>query len=340
MEVIKIRNVQCALPEGIRKLQCMGILEDSRNGPVVRCVEPVTTVYSRPMERVVFYELRDANPFFHFMESLWMLAGRNDVEWLAYFNANIANYSDDGEKFHGAYGYRWRKHFEGDQLMDIARALKANHDCRRQVLQIWDACDDLGRCSKDLPCNLTVHFQIGGTRIRPVLNMTVFNRSNDVVWGAYGANAVHFSMLQEYMANKIDVDVGKYYQISDNFHVYRDIMDKRGWWGLSQWCPDVMSCEGFNDPYTFGEVLPFPLGASGVEWDQDLSGFFTLGTSAMGYRTPFFRKVVLPMMNAWELYKDNELEAAVVACNRIAALDWRKACQEWLTRRLTKRRDS
>ncbi|MHC4157178.1 MAG: thymidylate synthase [Planctomycetota bacterium] len=131
-----------------------------------------------------------------------MLAGRNDVEWLAYFNANIANYSDDGEKFHGAYGYRWRKHFEGDQLMDIARALKANHDCRRQVLQIWDACDDLGRCSKDLPCNLTVHFQIGGTRIRPVLNMTVFNRSNDVVWGAYGANAVHFSMLQEYMANK------------------------------------------------------------------------------------------------------------------------------------------
>ena len=32
------------------------------------------------------------------------------------------------------------------------------------------------------------------------LCMTVCNRSNDMLWGAYGANVVHMSMLQEFVA--------------------------------------------------------------------------------------------------------------------------------------------
>src|SRR5690606_25799426 len=34
------------------------------------------TEYSHPQERVLFSAVRDANPFFHFMESLWIMAGR------------------------------------------------------------------------------------------------------------------------------------------------------------------------------------------------------------------------------------------------------------------------
>ena len=52
--------------------------------------------------------------------------------------------------------------------------------------------------------------------------MTVCNRSNDMLWGAYGANAVHMSMLQEYLASRLEIAVGEYTQISDSFHVYQN----------------------------------------------------------------------------------------------------------------------
>lgn len=69
MEILKVRNVQHALPEGIRLLEYFGNWQDSRNGRVVSMPCPVTTVYSKPTERVLFWDLRNANPFFHLMES-------------------------------------------------------------------------------------------------------------------------------------------------------------------------------------------------------------------------------------------------------------------------------
>ena len=135
MQIISARNVSEALILGLQAVNEEGLLRDSRNGPVKVFEYPVTTVYEKPDERVVFYPDRDANPYFHFMEGLWMIAGRNDVEWISRFNASIANYSDDGVTFHGAYGYRWRKHFGFDQIDIITEQLRANPDDRRIVLQ-------------------------------------------------------------------------------------------------------------------------------------------------------------------------------------------------------------
>src|SRR5437667_129280 len=134
---IKVTNVNQCLSECLQWLLAAGVEENSRNGPVLVSPEPVMVTYTRPQERVLFSPLRDANPFFHLMEALWMLAGRNDVEWPAYFASNMRNYSDDGKIFHGAYGYRWRKAMSFDQLALIARELKANSESRRCVLQMW-----------------------------------------------------------------------------------------------------------------------------------------------------------------------------------------------------------
>ena len=49
-----------------------------------------------PCERVLLYPERNANPFFHLYESLWMLAGRNDVAGPARYAKNMNNYSDNG----------------------------------------------------------------------------------------------------------------------------------------------------------------------------------------------------------------------------------------------------
>src|SRR5262245_36160296 len=81
----------------VRKLEP----EPSRNGPVLRLPTPLMVVYDRPNERVLFDSFRNANPFFHLMEGIWMLAGRNDLEFVAQFASNLRNYSDDGRSIHG-----------------------------------------------------------------------------------------------------------------------------------------------------------------------------------------------------------------------------------------------
>src|SRR5882724_1362648 len=187
---LKCRNVNAALADGIMYLRTSGITQTSRNGPVLVAPEPVLTVYRKPQERVLFSPRRDANPFFHLMEALWMLAGRNDLAWPLYFNSKFGAYSDDGVTVHGAYGDRWRVGMGFDQLIPIANELKNNPESRRCILQMWDATQEAGQYNdlykaigggKDVPCNTHVYFlvQDGGT-----LDMTVCCRSNDIILGA------------------------------------------------------------------------------------------------------------------------------------------------------------
>lgn len=324
MIVIDARNVHAAMPLAAQVLQTVGVRCESRNGDVIRSPEPVTTVYRSPKERVEFWSWRDSNPFFHLYESLWMLGGRNDVESVAHYAANMRNFSDDGRTFHGAYGHRWRVWFERDQLHEIAAALRKNRDCRRQVLQMWDARSDLGREGRDVPCNLVAHFQVSP---HGDLDLTVFNRSNDVVWGCYGANAVHFSVLLEYMAAAAGLQVGRYWQVSDNWHAYEATIEK------------LLPCAGRTwDPYVAGEVSWFPLvNRSIAEWDTDLEMFLTEGASAQGYRDVFFRRVALPMMRVHAAYTSNAkpraFDSARTEIRHVAAADWALAALQWIDRR-------
>src|SRR6202041_2022314 len=146
MQTIIARNVNDAWDQAKLLINTTHVVRPSRVGEVWEYPEPVTTVYMNPCERVLFDPVRNCNPFFHIMEALWMISGRNDVEWIARFNERMRQYSDDGKIFHGAYGHRWRRRFivanncgdpvapfwDGyDQLQVIARMLKANPDERR-----------------------------------------------------------------------------------------------------------------------------------------------------------------------------------------------------------------
>lgn len=335
MHVIRARNVHQALPEAIHQLHThLAVERSSRNGTVLKFREPVTTVYERPQERVMFWAERDANPFFHLYESLWMLAGRNDLGSVAFYVKRMADFSDDGQTLHGAYGYRWRYHFQFDQLNDIIESLRENPDCRRQVLSMWDANVDLGRKGKDLPCNLQTVFQVNDDG---ALDMMVTNRSNDIIMGAYGANAVHFSYLQEYVARCVGVPQGVYRQVSANFHAYVSDLDKVE--SLRRQAADGLSGRQVADPYRVGAVSPYPLMSTpkGL-WDQDLAMFIEGDIGAIGFRDPFFRRVAIPMAQAYAVYKSLSGEerydaAQEIVLTQVAATDWQKAATEWLERR-------
>ena len=345
MQVYTVRNAHEALAVLLSAIDREGVERQSRNGPVLMFPMPITICYEKPTERVLFWPERDANPFFHFFEALHMLAGRNDVAFPAYFAKQILEYSDDGTTLHGAYGHRWRKAFKFDQLREIVTRLRQDPNCRRQVLQMWHAGWDLGRDGKDLPCNIAATFQIN---VNGQLDMVMFNRSNDTIWGAVGANVVHFSVLQEYVAGAVGVPVGRYWQVSANMHVYKNDVYTR--------CRPIAAAE--PDPWRwrnsnpYDTVQPFDLFTTDhimntkerwFLWDVELDRLFSSWQcpGAREFTLPFFRDVAVPMLQAYHIYKTMNrpkcyTEAKDRALKRVAAMDWQRAGGEWIMRRFDK----
>lgn len=373
------------------------VKKPSRNGNVMMIDEPVMVTYSHPQERVLFNSARNANPFLHLYEALWMLAGRNDVAPLAYYASKMKDFSDDGKTFNGAYGYRWRQQMAAvggnwpgklnrvphDQLNILVNHLKADPNSRRAVLQMWNVEDDLlkiglkcGKCddgkvrdniatyrclsccpaSKDVCCNLSVMFSLRNvsTDIEAaghidVLDMTVTNRSNDMIWGMLGADYVHFTFLQEYMAARLGIKVGKYNHFTNNLHVYDWNWKPKEWLG---WEPDprftdpdlyrMANVRNFvplvKDPATFERELPVIVSIFDGTRENDRGGCPTPSE-------PFLKDVAWPMLSAHYAYKHstrtetpidvrlNALSTAFEFCTQIKSDDWRLAATDWLNRR-------
>lgn len=383
----------------------------SRNGPVLMIDEPVTITYEKPLERVLFNPARDANPFALLYESLWMLAGRNDVVPLVYYTRRMTDYSDDGKTLNGAYGYRWRQalrndnfdpmmghigpsEYKIDQLDILVTHLKADPTSRRAVLQMWNVEDDLLKIggtelvrdwkndwgsyptmsaykpntgSKDVCCNLSVIFSVrhmddgtmtfkerrenplvpipGTEKIgRDCLDMTVFNRSNDLVWGLLGANYVTFSVLQEYMSARLGVVVGRYHHVTNNLHVYTETNSgfKPNEWlaaeeHLNRHTSDYGERDELGSPN--GPMKTLPLVRDPETFEKELPAFVETWANPDNvedplrkWDEPFLQTVAGPMLTAFQSHKRNAATTFEWA-NRIAADDWRIAATNWLQRR-------
>ena len=329
MKVIQGVNVNEVFQIAVMNLrESSQLLEtDSRNGPVLSFPTPLTTVYERPDERVLFSAERNCNPFFHFIEGLWMIAGRQDLNTLTMFAKKMADFSDDGVLVNGAYGYRWTEWFGRDQLSTVIDLLRKNPLDRRAVLQMWDCTQDLGSSSKDVPCNTQIFLRGRPANLGYYLDMTVTNRSNDLIWGMYGANAVHFSMVHEYLASCMGMWLGRYYQGSSNPHVYLDV-----WRPLDEKLPQGI----YPDPYEAYEIYPVPLVDKWEEFDVEVCLFFDWlhrGECHVGYQNQIFPKTAIPMVEAWWLWKEQMINEAIDKAREIESPDWRKACVEWLERK-------
>lgn len=319
MTTITVRNVEHALVDGLWRLRTSGFQQETRNGPVLRMAGPVITHYKRPWERLCMDPKRDANHVFHLMETIWMLAGENDVSWLLPFNSNFEGYAEDDKLQHGAYGFRWRTHFGVDQIQEVLLELE-KPNTRRAVMAMWDPKSDLGADKRDLPCNTHIYFEV----LNDKLNMTVCCRSNDMIWGAYGANAVHFSMLQELLALELDVRVGNYYQISNNFHMYTQMGPGLA---LMQNTPTDTECQ-----YVSGMAQTLPLlSASETIWDfiQDCEAMVNQPSPKL--TTFFMRRVARPLRAAY-LARKQGLEWRILL-DDVPDCDWLLAFRMWAARR-------
>lgn len=341
MRVVRVRNVSEAwtrLSDTLAGAQP----EETRAGRALVVPEPVTTVYERPTERVLFCPARDANPFFHLMEALWMLAGRQDARFLDRYVGDFGKrFAESDGRIHGAYGYRWRNGMGTiDQLHKVVDKLCTNPNDRQAVIQMWDQrfWNDLTGDWKDRPCNTHVYLRVrehrevrgGELVVDEVLDLTVLCRSNDAVWGAYGANAVHFSVLQEYLAARIGVQVGVLYQVSNNFHVYEGVWQKVR-------PTDAQSAEA--EEVTLGCI---PMFVRPDRIDQDVMTLVDWHESLWGggaehrpmFHNPWFATTAQRVARAWFSRRAlGSLDAALAGARTIECPAWRTACMEWLQRR-------
>lgn len=316
MESIIARNVPEAFLECLWRMRICGVVEDSRNGPVTTIPRPFMLTITAPWERVLTEEVRMANPFFHMAEFIWMMAGSRDIQWIARYNKRMLQYSDDGVTQAAGYGHRWREHFGGDQIKWVVELLKEDLNTRRAVLGMWDPVVDNENRSVDLPCNTHIYLRV----VQDKLTMTVCNRSNDLIWGMLGANAVHMTMLHELIAQAVGVEQGDYNVFTNNLHIYHSVPNFKAYMGLT-----TVNDQYRNQPHHVPLLAP----------DESLSSFFadakdcvfsTSGYSS-DFRTAWFERVAKPMLSAY-----NERLSGKDGLEKIwsvAADDWRVAARLW-----------
>jgi thymidylate synthase len=311
-----------------------GMCEKTRLGDVLASPDPVAIVYHNPKQHVLLNPIRDANPFFHLMEAMWMLAGREDGAFLDHYIKDFSKRFGHDGVIMDAYGYRWRHGLLFDQLNEIVSQLSKDPTTRQCVLQMWGAYhapDLLSKFSK--PCNLVATFRIWNKK----LDMTVFNRSNDLIWGCCGANAVHFPILQEYIAGKLEREIGNYWQISTNLHLYKEhieMMMKRmthfGEETLAQLLTDDSKYEGTQplimQPLKFDKEL-----YETMELIDDLHRNIEIYRGNISNR--FLCDTVLPMAMAHQYYKNKDYDNAYQHIAMVTAKDWHEAGKQWLDRR-------
>ena len=213
--------------------------------------------------------------------------------------------------------------------------LNRDPNSRQAVCQIWDTTD-IDRDTKDKACNMSIVFRIRNHQ----LDMVVYNRSNDMIWGAYGANVVQFSMLQEYVAAHLGIRPGTYTQVSNSFHVYTDGPGGKVFRNV---------VEGFDtgfNPYDFVSNTVTMSHLDMPAFEHDLKQFFNLydnyGLEEIGevkrWKSTYFNRLVLPMLCVYLIHKKHNPMKASYHLLEIRADDWRTAVADWLQTRIDRRK--
>ena len=227
---VKGENLNDCLKSIYKQILQDGVLSAPRGIPVQEWNAPVVIDLEKHSHPWTFLPGRKINVAFAIAEVIWILAGRNDVEFVSYFNKNISQFSNDGKTFDGAYGHRIRRYPEFcpendqlfikdqmDQLEMVCYRLKQDGFSRQAVISLWDPSRDLKSGSKDYPCNNMCYFYLRDG----VLDMSVIRRSNDMIWGL-PYNQIQFYFIHAIMAGELNVKMGKYYEYVQNMHVYMD----------------------------------------------------------------------------------------------------------------------
>lgn len=231
MEIIA-ESAELAFHKILNALEMHGI-ESSPRGMKIKEVINCCVTIKNPRDRIISCPERKISMSYAFGELCWYLSGRNDLEMMKYYSKFMERGTDDGKTLNSAYGYRifTGKHrlIPFNQWENAKRLLKDDHDTRQAIIHLHTPNN---KKTNDEVCTLSLQFLIRENK----LNMITTMRSNDVVLG-FTYDVFAFTMLQEIMANELNVEVGTYYHNAGSMHIYENkfaLLDKHTVSNLAQ----------------------------------------------------------------------------------------------------------
>ena len=179
--------------------------------------QPTKEILQRTMQinmrkPVLMIPTRKLSYQFMAAEAYWILTGDDRVETISPYNKRIADFSDDGKTFFGAYGPKIR-----GQLDYVVEKLLQDSSSRQAGLTIWR---ENPPPTKDIPCTIAVFFNIRDGK----LNCHNFMRSSDI-WLGIPYDVFNFSMLSHLVCASLNskgcaVTPGTLYLTAASSHLY------------------------------------------------------------------------------------------------------------------------
>jgi thymidylate synthase len=299
MTEYRFRDINSALPVLMKSVMENGEELSSRNGKVQEILYP-HIVLEESWRREIITPGRNASLPAQIAETMWVLAGRNDIGWLSNYLPRAAEFSDNGTTWRGAYGARlrkWRRREDSNDILDqlawVVDLLKHDRATRRAIMSIYDPDTDSAD-GLDIPCNNWVHFL---SRLGE-LHMHVTIRSNDLMWGFSGINAFEWSALQEIVAGLLGVKVGELHFSVSSLHIYDRHWRKAREIASQVSYPELREVKGSPrfDAATFGRSLD-EFDALVDHWFQIEEELRTKGATERALRDiEFFPE---PMLRSW-----------------------------------------
>lgn len=305
MRSFNVRNADEAMIQVLNALSSSGMESDSRNGRVLSFPDTIAVEYSHPMESVISIKGRGYHPFLMFFDGMFMFTSHNKSDFLEQFAPKFSNFANNGILL-GDYGNRLKAWFGVDQIEGAVKKLSENWTDRRVVLHLSSPVPeiDVHEVVKDVPCNLLIVPRIVEHNGVKQMNITVMNRSNDLLWGMMGANIVQFSMLLSVLAGRVGVKVGRLTQISTNAHAYLDFGPYAKMSEIvfaNRIAPAPITCYG---PHDFSGVgaLQRDMEEFMCMWSAGEGAQVSIDTFDSGY----MRQVFAPMWSSWLHYQNGE----------------------------------
>lgn len=244
MYSVEYKGINSAVVGLAKLLLEFGVERNTRGEKCIELPEPICITITNPLSRIITIKERGWNIFLPYAESLWLASGRNDLEFIQHYLPKMAQFSDDNLYLRGGYGPRLR-HYNGkqkdyearlygnrkstkagiDQFSYVEKCFEKDPFTRQGVIDIGDPVKDCFesdgslKVTKDLPCTRTMTFLRSHTG---KLDLTVYMRSNDFIWGATGVNIFNYTFMQEYFAAILGLEIGHYHHVVNNFHYYPD----------------------------------------------------------------------------------------------------------------------
>jgi len=152
-------------------------------------------------------------------EVAWQTQGTKDPEFILKYAPKLwSKFIEDGE-LKSAYGYRWHKNFNRDQIKLAIEALIEDPTNRQVYISNWDpSTDGLGEPNqpKNIPCPLGFTLNI----IDNKLNMSVMIRSSDVYVGL-PYDVLAYSLTLDLIAKTLGISKGNISFTLSHAHIYQ-----------------------------------------------------------------------------------------------------------------------